>query len=283
MRKIQLLHLVLIFLFGCQNYDDSKLIEEFRVTNSENIPKISAHRGGKGIKGFPENCLETMKHLHEQLDALYEVDISETKDGLLVLMHDNSIDRTTNGLGLVRSKTWSELKELVLIDDFGEQTSYKIPLLDEVLTWAKNNNAVLTLDIKKGVGLKKVVNAVKKKRAQDHCILITYSLEQALNAHEIAPELMLSVSARNDRELESLLSSKIPTRNMIAFTGTRLSPKDLYIKLSNNNILSMLGALGNLDRMAAARGDHLYKHWRALGINIIATDRPIAVNKILKK
>ena len=283
LKKIHFLHLVLLLLFGCQNYNDSRLIEEFRVVNSENIPKISAHRGGKGIKGYPENCLETMDYLHKNIDALYEVDISETKDGLLVLMHDNSIDRTTSGSGLVRSKTFSELKEFFLVDDFGEQTSYRIPLLDQVLTWAKTNNAVLTLDIKKGVELKKVVNAIKKNTAQDHCIIITYSLEQALRAYDIAPDLMLSVSARNESELDALLNSKIPTSNMIAFTGTRLSQQDLYIKLSDNDILSMLGTLGNLDRMAAARGDYLYEQWRGLGINIIATDRPIAVNKILKQ
>jgi glycerophosphoryl diester phosphodiesterase len=273
---------VVMFL-GCVEPSDSALLESFRYTNAENVPQISAHRGGKGLQNYPENCLESMAYLNSHMSAIFEVDIAETKDGVLVLMHDNSLDRTTTGTGLVNSKTWADLQGLYLKDDFGVVSAYRIPRLDDVLTWAKTNNVVLTLDIKRGVSIEKVVQAIAKNKAEDQSIIITYSIDQAKRVHNLAPNLMLSVSARNDRELNDLLKSGIPTTNMLAFTGTRLSQAVLYKRLEELNILSILGTLGNLDGRAAARGDHLYREWKDLGINIIATDRPFEVHAVLNK
>jgi glycerophosphoryl diester phosphodiesterase len=283
MRKLLVFFLILLFATNCeQPVKDSELLSAFRASNVENIPAISAHRGGKGLKNFPENCLETMQHLSETIDAIYEIDVSETKDGVLVLMHDRNLDRTTTGSGPLKEKTWLELSQLYLVDDFKQVTTFKIPQFKEVLKWAVANDIVLTVDIKKGVSLKKIVSEIRSFKAEDHCIIITYSLEQALNAYKAAPEMMYSVSARNMKELDQLLASGIPTKNMIAFTGTRLSPTELYERLNELDIVSMLGTLGNLDGRAEARGDHLYVTWKDMGVDILATDRPNAVHTVLK-
>ncbi|GGI58362.1 hypothetical protein GCM10011444_26710 [Winogradskyella haliclonae] len=258
------------------------MLETFRYTNNK-APKISVHRGGKSIKNYPENCLETIQYVNANMDAIYEIDVAKTKDGKLVLMHDNSIDRTTNGTGLVMNQTYSQLKEYNLVDDFGNVTKFRIPLFEDVLEWSKQNNVVLSVDIKRSVPQSEVIKAIKDAKAEDVCIIITYDLKQAKSAFALAPDMMLSVSGRNDREVEALLTSGIPTKNMIAFTGTRLSDKSLFEKLHDNDILCMLGTLGNLDKRAEARGDKLYSDWLNLGIDMLATDRPFAVAKELKK
>jgi len=287
-RKLILLFIGLLFI-GCktenkdqQDSNSSNLLNTFRYSNVESLPKISVHRGGKSIKGYPENCLETLKYVNSKIDAIYEIDVAKTKDNQLVLMHDNSIDRTTNGNGLLSKQTYSELKKLNLVDDFGNETSYRIPLFSEVLEWAKATNTILTVDIKRSVPQSEVIKAINGAGAENVCIVITYDLKQAKSAYALAPELLLSVSARNHRELNTLLSSGIPTENMIAFTGTRLSDKSLYEALHKNDIVTMLGTLGNLDGRAAARGNELYLEWKALGIDILATDRPFAVAGVLK-
>ena len=66
---------------------------------------------------------------------------------------------------------------------------------------------------------------------------------------------------------------------MLAFTGTRLSNPNLYKRLKDKNIVAMLGTLGNLDKQAEARGNHLYNEWMSKGVNILATDRPFEVSK----
>lgn len=287
MRYFVVLYLSL-FLLACKTevnkaeIDDSVLLSTYRYTNNK-APKISVHRGGKGIPNYPENCLETIQYVNDSIAAIYEVDVAKTKDGKLVLMHDNSIDRTTTGSGLIQNIDYKALQSFDLIDDFGNETSFKVPLFTDVLKWSKENNVVLSVDIKRSVPQEDVISAIKAMEAEDIAIVITYSLEQAQNAYKLAPELLLSVSARNDEECDHILNSNIPAKNMIAFTGTRLSERSLFERLHSHNILCILGTLGNLDRRAKARGDHLYSEWLQLGADMLATDRPFAVANAINK
>ncbi len=276
--------LLSVGLLGCKTevkVKDSVLLETYRYSNNK-APKISVHRGGKSILNYPENCLETIKYVNDNMKAIYEIDVAKTKDGQLVLMHDNSIDRTTTGTGLVKATTYDELKNFKLVDDFGNETQFIVPLFKDVLEWSKSNDVVLSVDIKRSVPQSDVIKAIKDAQAEDVCIIITYSLEQSQSAYKLAPNMMLSVSGRNDSEVEALLKSGIPTKNMIAFTGTRLSDQSLFKKLHDNDILCMLGTLGNLDKRAEARGDNLYTDWLNLGVDMLATDRPFAVAEQLK-
>ncbi|QDO95330.1 glycerophosphodiester phosphodiesterase family protein [Formosa sediminum] len=272
-----LLACILISFFSCNTTrKDSKLIEVFKASNTQ-LPHVSVHRGGKGLAFYPENCLETIQYVNDSISAIYEIDVAQTKDSVLVLMHDNAIDRTSTGTGLVKNLTYESLKSFNLVDDYGNKTAYKIPLFKDVLSWCKANNVVLTIDVKGSVSQEVVINAIRAVKAEDVCILITYDVQQAKSAYNLAPDLLLSVSARNETEFNNLLDANIPTKNMLAFTGTRLSNVTLYEKLHSQNIVCMLGTLGNLDQQAKTKNDTSYKIWQDLGVDIFATDRPFAV------
>ena len=58
--------------------------------STKNKNFVSAHRGGSGIHDFPENCVETFEHLYQKGIQIFEIDVAETKDNQLILMHDNS-------------------------------------------------------------------------------------------------------------------------------------------------------------------------------------------------
>lgn len=287
--KRLLLLLAIISLVACKKaksndqeaqVQKSKLIELFKPSRSD-YPNISVHRGGKGLKYYPENCLETIQYVSDSISAIFEIDVAQTKDGKLILMHDNSIDRTTTGNGSVKNLTYKDLKNFNLVDDFGNQTNFKIPLFSEVLKWSKANNVILTIDIKRSVSQKDVINAIDAADAKDISIIITYDVEQAQSAYALAPDILLSVSARNHEEFDRLLKTKIPTENMLAFTGTRMSDKSLYQRLHNEDIVCILGTLGNLDKQAEARGDELYLGWKKQGVDILATDRPFEAYKAI--
>ncbi|WP_452227050.1 glycerophosphodiester phosphodiesterase family protein [Lacinutrix cladophorae] len=259
----------------------SALIEAFKYKPNAS-PIISVHRGGKSIEFYPENAIETIAHVYQSIPtAIFEIDVAKTKDNQLVLLHDNTLDRTSTGTGKLIDYTYSELENFYLEDDFGNVTTFKIPLFNTVLKWAKINNVVLTIDIKRSVAIETVIDAIRAEKAEDVCLIITYSIEQAEKAHKLAPDLLLSVSARNDKELDWLLHTNIPTENMLAFTGTRLSPNAFYKKVQSYGIKTILGTLGNLDKQAASKGDEPYKVWQAKGIDVFATDRPFAVAKAL--
>lgn len=281
----------IISLIACKNSNSkvqseqeqkSKLIEVFRASKS-GYPNVSVHRGGKGLRNYPENCLETIQYVSDSIPAIFEVDVAQTKDGKLVLMHDNSIDRTTNGNGALKNITYNQLSKYYLVDDFGNITNFKVPLFSEVLNWCKANKVVLTIDIKRSVSLEHVIKAIEMANAKNVSIIITYDIAQAKLAFELASDILISVSARNDEELDRLLKTNIPTENMLAFTGTRLSDKSLYQRLHDEDIVCILGTLGNLDKQAEARGDELYLRWKKLGVDIFATDRPFEAYRAIKE
>ena len=165
-------------------------------------------------------------------------------------------------------------QEFNLIDDYGNVSNFKIPLFSNVLEWCKEKNVILTVDLKRSVSQETVIKAIREAKAEGIVIIITYDVAQAKTAYKLAPDLLLSVSARNNDEFDRLLKAKIPTQNMLAFTGTRLSNPSLYKRLHEKDIVCMLGTLGNLDKQAKARGDELYKTWKNKGVDILATDRP---------
>jgi glycerophosphoryl diester phosphodiesterase len=289
MKRILLVLISVGLFFGCKDakpkqqeaaITKSKPVSIFKTSNA-NYPNISVHRGGKGLENYPENCLETLKYIDGKISAIYEVDVAQTKDGQLILMHDNSIDRTTNGSGSVKTMTYNELKNYNLLDDYGNETKFKIPLFSEVLNWCTANNVILTVDIKRSVNQEDVIKAIKDANAEDVSIIITYSIEQAKSAYNLAPDLLLSVSARNHNEFDRLLETNIPVENMLAFTGTRLSNGSLYKRLHDAGIVSILGTLGNLDKQAEARGEDMYSRWHKFGADILATDRPFEAYKAI--
>ncbi len=280
---------ILIFtltLTGCLNTTEVKAPSPIEVSaaqlfewSADRIPLISAHRGGS-YPGYPENCLETFDYIANKYPVLIECDVARAADGTLILMHDETLDRTTTGQGKVSSYDWAQLRELRLKDDQSKTTSFSIPKLHEVLEWSQGR-AMLSLDIKRSVAFEDVVDMVEHYEAQDRVVLITYTLGAAQKLHRLNKQLMLSVTVRNLEEFERLKASGIPLSRVMAFTGTSEPSLELYRALHEAGIYSILGTLGNLDRRAKARGDQIYLDFVERGADILATDRPLEVGEVL--
>jgi glycerophosphoryl diester phosphodiesterase len=114
------------------------------------FPKIIGHRGASHIA--PENTMASFEAaLKLGVDGI-ETDVQETKDGQLVLCHDELLNRTTNGKGLIKDYTLKELKELSAGAWFSkEYENERIPLLEELLDILKNRDILINIEIKSGV------------------------------------------------------------------------------------------------------------------------------------
>ena len=94
--------------------------------------KIFAHRGSKGT--HPENTLASFKEAVRVGSDGIELDVHLTKDGHLVVIHDETVDRTTNGTGEIRNLTLAEIKAMDAGSWFhNKYAGEKIPTLEEVL------------------------------------------------------------------------------------------------------------------------------------------------------
>ncbi|MEQ5786460.1 glycerophosphodiester phosphodiesterase family protein [Erythrobacter sp. NFXS35] len=238
---------------------------------------ISAHRGGP-TPGLPENAIPTMDALLAAHPAIMEVDVAQSADGVHFLLHDDRLDRTTTGSGEAAAQDWAALKQLRLRDNWGWITPYAIPTLAEALVWAKGRT-VLQLDFKRSADYAEVVAAVREAGMANSVILIAYSTGQARALHELAPEMLLSVSVEAPGDVAELKAAGIPENRMVAFTGTRLPRPELYAELDKADIEVIFGTLGrpprSLDAVIDRYGmDERYAELGREGVDILATDRP---------
>lgn len=113
------------------------------------MTQVVAHRGASGVR--PENTLPAFSEAIRQGANIIELDVHLSKDQQLIVMHDEDVDRTTEGKGLIREHTLAELKRLNAGSWFSDQySSTKIPTLQEVvnLLLIRNFRGVLCIEVK---------------------------------------------------------------------------------------------------------------------------------------
>jgi len=253
---------------------------DFYTWSSDRVPMVSAHRGGP-YPEFPENAIETFENVLKYTPAIIELDVAMTKDSVLILMHDDELERTTTGVGKVENVTYQYIQSLFLKDEEGELTTFRVPTLKQALIWSKGK-ALLTVDIKRSVPYEKIIEEVRATNSEQHAALITYTFPAAKKLHAMAPELMLSVTIRNEEEINRLEQTGIPWTRVIAFTGLAERPQEFNQALHQRGVFTILGVLGNLDQSAKTRGDQIYASFVQHGADILATDRPIEAAKAIK-
>lgn len=262
-------------------FNSIKELQKFMMYSKKSYPLVSAHRGGS-MSGFPENCTATFQNAIQYNPSIIETDIALSKDSVLVMMHDDKLDRTSTGTGLIGNYTYAELQAFNLKDTEGKVTPYKIETLDQVLQWGKGK-VIYNLDIKKGVPMQKVIDAVRRNKAEAYTVIITYNANQAAEVARLAPELMLSVSARGKEDVERMEAMGVKAEKMVAFVGVSEPKPEIYNYLHDRKISCIVGTMGNLDRSAAANGEALYYKLVANGASILSSDRVIECGNQLQK
>ncbi|RZJ78228.1 MAG: glycerophosphodiester phosphodiesterase family protein [Flavobacterium sp.] len=231
------------------------------------------------MPGFPENAIETFENATTYQPVIIEFDVALSKDSVLVVMHDDKLDRTSTGTGPIGSYTYTELQKFTLKDKAGKVTSFKIPTIEQVLKWGKNK-VIFTIDIKRGVPYAKIIEAVRKTKSETNSIIITYNANQAAEVHKLAPDLMISASARKQEDIERLNQMGVPNNRIVAFVGTAAPDQAVYEYLHNKGISCILGSMGNLDRSAIANPKQkVYEKLLANGADMISTDELVLAGK----
>lgn len=138
--------------------------------------RIYAHRGCSGT--YPENTLAAFKAAAELPITGVEIDVHLTKDREIVVIHDEKVNRTTDGKGYIKDMTLSEARKLDAGSWFSEEwAGEKIPTLDEVFDIFQDTNHRLNIELKTDVfpyeGLVDKVLEAAEKRGFSHRILIS--------------------------------------------------------------------------------------------------------------
>jgi hypothetical protein len=161
--------------------------------------EISAHRGANKLA--PENTLAAGKASVENGVTYIEMDIRTSKDGILYILHDPVLNRTTNGKGFFKNKKSEELNQLDAGSWFSADFKREpIPILKDYLLWAKGKSKIY-LDVKKA-DLDQLVSLVRETEMQNDCFFWIRSKKKSLYLKSIAPEMHLKMNAKNIKKAE---------------------------------------------------------------------------------
>lgn len=260
----------------------STLAEFFDCVRENEGTLISAHRGGPSA-GFAENGLPALQNTTRNGLALLEIDVRTSADGVLFLLHDDTLDRTTNGSGNAEDLNWAALARVELVDESGENTQAGIPRFEDVLDWARTQPAVLQLDVKGRTRLADLVRMVRNANMDQRVMIITYTEDQAVEAARLAPDIPLSISINEIADFYWLTKKGIDPEQIIAWTGLKQIKPALYKSLKKQGVESIYGALGAVDARASRdQSGAPYQNLVKNGVHIIATDRTQAARDAIE-
>lgn len=188
----------LVFSFCACNKNENK----DRVVNSVN------HRG---YFEAPENTLSAYRLSAEKGFSMVETDVSFTKDGVPILLHDNTVDRTTNGTGKISELTFEEVSALDFGSWKGEQfANEKVPLYTEFIHLCKSLNLYPYIEIKNGATKEQVDSLVNV--VQENDMTVTWIARDAnflVQAYELRHDTQYGANDRYGLIVEIINQSVI--------------------------------------------------------------------------
>lgn len=292
MRKTFLLVILTIFFLTILAEDRSDKLRD-NLFNNPKYVTIVAHRGD--WRNHPENSIPAFQSCIDMGIDMIEIDIQRTKDGQLILMHDRTVDRCTNGKGKIADMTYDEIQKLRLRPQHSASvTRNHIPTLEEVLVLCKGK---ILINIDKGYDYFQQVYELMEKTGTTSQVIIksSNSLEKVKNENGTVLDkvIYMPIVNLNDKNAENSIDDFI-TIHPVAIECCiskyndkveRLLQKirDAGIKIWINSIWASL-CDGHDDDRAVELGepDESWGWILDRGGTVIQTDRPYDLLQYLK-
>ena len=293
MKKTFLLVILTIASLGALAEDRAERLRD-NLFNNPKYVTIAAHRGD--WRNHPENSIPAFKSCIDMGIDMIEIDVQRTKDGKLILMHDRTVDRCTNGKGKIEDMTYDEIQKLRLRPQHNASaTRNHIPTLEEVLVLCKGE---ILINIDKGYDyFQQVYELLEKTGTTDQVIIKSgYSLDKVKkeNGSVLDKVIYMPIVNLNDKNAERSLDEFISIHPVAIeccigkFDANvdRMLQKihDAGIKIWINSIWASL-CDGHDDDRAVELGepDQSWGWILERGGTIIQTDRPQPLLQYLKK
>jgi glycerophosphoryl diester phosphodiesterase len=228
--------------------------------------RLSAHRGNS--TSAPENTLATFKAVLSMGVDFIEIDVRTTKDGQLAILHDGTLNRTTNGEGPMKNLTLAELKELSTGKGYKEIfKEERIPTLHEttnlVAQWNKTHKHQTNLYVDcKDVAPEPLVKELKASKLLKDAVF--YGSDDFLLAlKKVYPKAKLMPSLNKPQEIEDKVARLKPYAFDVRWT---ILNQELVAEIHKHDIKVFSDVLGLLDMPAN------YKKATTMGVDLIQTD-----------
>ena len=261
------------------------IAEQLKSPSSDYVVVVS-HRGD--WRNWPENSIPAIKSLIEMGADVMELDLKMTKDSVIVLSHDSTINRCTNGRGKVSDYTYEELQKFCLVKGNGAGIdTLHIPTLRQALEVCKDN---ICVNIDQGYWYYDRILEITEELGVTDQILIKgkspleeVAAKMASHPHNMMYMPIVDVQREKGLELLNsyLDSGTVPIAYEVCWQSGKVDPWAAKILEQGSKVWvntlwpSLCGGYGNDDDAAYLQGaEKVYQQYLDAGVSIIQTDRP---------
>ena len=244
---------------------------------------VAAHRGAGGDLGriAPEDTLAAYRAGIALGVDFVETDPRPTADGVIVNIHDTSVDRTTDGTGDVASMTFDDLRKLHVKSDrvAGDFACERVPTLEELLTTCRGR-AIVLVDANKSDRVEAMVDAIKKADALDWAVFDTDDLAKIDRALAVEPRLMIMPRVQALDDITPILTRYAGHPPVLVEISSKVFPKGVTeihaagLRVFTDVFVADLGVRSGADRKA-------YLDFFASGADVLQSDLPDEVLKAI--
>ena len=237
------------------------------------LPKLIGHRGVKDL--CPENTLESILKAFDLGLSFVEIDVKISKDRVPILLHDDTLDRTTNGSGLAIDYDYENIKKLDAGKFFYKKdTNIFVPKLKDVLNLCNNNNGNLNIELKPNknfekTNIYKIYELTKNIKTID-IFFSSFDITSILEISMLYPQSERSFLLDDFKEynIDDLISISINNDLKICGLNIDIITTDIIKKIKENNISITVYSDKNINLPSA-------NNFFSLGIDSIFVDNPI--------
>jgi len=230
--------------------------------------KVIAHRGLSSL--YPENTLISFKKAIELGVDFIELDVRETKDKKIVVIHDETVDRTTNGNGKISELTLEKIKKFDAGKWFNRKfNNEKISLLKEVFG-ILDERTKLFIEIKE-VNIENFLGIVKEYNMEEKVIIGSFNIQYLIDTRKIAPSIPTAfITGKFPENISDLLKHGI---QMINIEYHNLNSERINCFIENGLIITAwtVDKKENMQKMID------------FGIPMITTNYPQILKRIIEK
>jgi glycerophosphoryl diester phosphodiesterase len=248
------------------------------------VTKFAAHRGGALL--WPENSLLAFRNASETLGADFlEFDVHLSKDDAVVVIHDPTLERTTNGRGLVRAHTLAELGALRLRDRTGALTDEPVPSLDDVVALAMRTHRQMLLEIKvddrehRYPGIEeRVFEVLDRHGAVGATVVMSFERDTWKRVRALRPEARACAlySRRTLGDLGSTLRAEMEQAQRAGVTML-----GLHQNLVDADAVELVHQAGMILGVWTVNDAGGIRRFISLGVDLVITDRPDLAKTVL--
>ncbi|MFA5513611.1 MAG: glycerophosphodiester phosphodiesterase [Sphaerochaetaceae bacterium] len=256
------------------------------------LPRVIAHRGDS--KFYPENTIEAFLSAVEMGVDVIETDVHLTKDHKIVVSHDASLQRNTNGIGEIEERTLKELKKLDagynFSNDGGKSYPFRskgvtLPTLEEVLEACPYQRFNIDLKSKNGAIVDVFEKAIRENRAVERVLCASFHLSHLKQMRKLNPQILTSVTTAE--VLPLLLKQKLdilPKSLNIGRTLVFQVPiRQWAITVVNKKFVQEFHKRNAVIQVWTVNDEPTMRELFQLGVDSIMTDDPRTLIKVAKE